>query len=72
MTADPDFATVRAMDASKNLYQRRFAGAIVADQATHFAGLNVEVDALESVHPGIPLVQVADGDERRSHFSPPP
>jgi hypothetical protein len=39
-----DGAPVRLVDAGDDLHQGRFAGAIVADQGHHFAGIDLEID----------------------------
>jgi hypothetical protein len=41
---DPDAAFVGLVNASKDLHQRRFPGAIFADQCDHLAGRDREVD----------------------------
>ena len=39
-----DRAGAGLVDAGENLHQRRLAGAVVADQRDHFAGVHVELD----------------------------
>ena len=41
-----DLALVRPVHAGKQAHQRRFAGAVLADQRMHFGGLHVEVHAI--------------------------
>ena len=47
MPVDPDFALVGVMDAGKNLDQRRFTGAVVADEGNDFRAVEGNVDAAE-------------------------
>ena len=47
--AEGDRAGIGAVDAGDGLHQRRLAGAIVADQPDHFAGLDGEIDAVQHV-----------------------
>ena len=41
-------AGVRRVDAGEDFHERRFAGAVFADDGKHFAGLDVQVDVLAS------------------------
>ena len=38
------------MDARENLHQRRFAGAVVADQRHHFAGMDIQLHVAQGRH----------------------
>ena len=42
-----DFACVLAIRAAQDLHQRRFAGAVFAEQDVDFAGVERQVDAVE-------------------------
>ena len=42
-------AGIGAVDAGDGLHQRRLAGAVVADQADHLAGRDLEIDAVQHV-----------------------
>ena len=57
---DAELAVIRLIDAAQNLYQRRLAGAVLADDRVHFAGHDVEVDAVEN----------AVADERLANSAP--
>ena len=41
-------AVVRLIDPAQDLYERRLARAILADDRVHFAGHDIEVDAIEN------------------------
>nr|WP_245513685.1 MULTISPECIES: hypothetical protein [unclassified Mesorhizobium] len=61
-----------AVDAGQDVDERRLAGAVVADQAKRLAPPEVEHDAFQRMHAGIPFVQVAHRDDHVVHrFSPP-
>ena len=47
-----DLARVRAVRPGQHLDQRRLAGAVLAEQAVHLAGLDVEVHAVERADAG--------------------
>jgi hypothetical protein len=67
---DADFARVRTMNPGQDLDQCRLARAVVADEADHFDRLDVEVRALQRVYTRVPLVSVAEGDQRLVHLKP--
>ena len=52
-------------DAGQDLDQRRFAGAVVAEQPQHFAFAEIEAHVLDGVHAAEGLHDVAKLDERR-------
>ena len=45
---DHELAAVRLIDPAQDLYQRRLAGAVLPDDRVHFAGHDIEVDAVEN------------------------
>ena len=47
LAVDRDLARVGPMHAAENADQRRFAGAVLADQRVDFARHHVEIDAVE-------------------------
>jgi hypothetical protein len=51
-----DLAIVGKLNPRKHFDESRFAGAVVADEADGFAGPDIEIDAVQSVDPRIPLV----------------
>ncbi|MCY1229325.1 hypothetical protein D9M72_416880 [compost metagenome] len=70
-----DRALVRTDDAAEHLDQRGLSGAVLADQAMHFAWLNRKADAVQRLGAaeGLPdIVQLQNGPRRnvsriRSH-----
>ena len=46
-TVDEDLALVGLVRTGEDLDQRRLAGAVLAEQAVHLAGTDLEVDAVE-------------------------
>ena len=50
------------MEAGQDLDQRRLAGPVVADQAEHLAGSDIEGDVLERCHHPEALTDVLDPD----------
>jgi len=43
-----ELAAVGLVDPAKDLYERRLAGAVFADDRVHFAGHDIEIDAIEN------------------------
>jgi len=43
---DDDLAGIRPVDAGENIHQRRFAGAVFAQQRVNFPGPDLEIDVL--------------------------
>ena len=45
---DENVAFVRAewIDATQNIHERRFAGAVLADERVHFSGMQIERNAV--------------------------
>ena len=64
---DEDVARVRLLDAPDDLHQGRLAGAVLAEQRDHLAGVHVEADASQRVHARKPLVDVPKLKNRRAH-----
>ena len=60
-----DLALVGAVGARQHLDERGLAGTVLAEQAVHLAGANVEGHALERVHPGEGLLHPANLEQRR-------
>ena len=46
-------------------HERRFTGAIGADQRDDLAGLDIEIDALQRLDPAVGGAQAANGEQRR-------
>ena len=47
---EQDLTGVRPVDAGDDLDQRRLAGSVVAEQADHLTGSQLEVDVAQDVH----------------------
>ena len=47
LAAHADLAAVLAIRAAENLHQRGLAGAVLAEQHVHFAGVQRQIDAVE-------------------------
>src|SRR5262249_47029703 len=60
----------RLDDAAEDLEQRRFAGAVAADQADHLAGLDLEADVLQG--PVRAALRVGRGAARHPAAQAPP
>ena len=50
LSAKQDFAAVRHVDAGENFHQRRFAGAVLPDQAQDFARAHMKADILQRLN----------------------
>ena len=61
----PYFASVGFVDAGDVLDQRRFAGAVVADQRQHLARLEREISSRERAHRPEALVKTGNLEQRR-------
>jgi len=57
------------VDAGDGLHQRRFAGAIVADEADDRAGIHLEVDSVQHLDGAETLGHARDVEEAHSFFS---
>jgi len=70
LAVDPDLAFGRSGDSGEDGDQRRFAGAVLAEEDVHFAGLQREVDTIERSHAGIGFGNAGHFHQRwpRSHF----
>ena len=64
LSVDQNLAGVGAVNAGENLHERRFAGAVLADHGQHFAALHVQRHAVERLHAGKMLADIADFQER--------
>ena len=73
LVADVDGAAVRRVGAGDDLDQRRLAGAVLAEQRVHLAGLHVEVDVLQHADAAEGLRHAFEPHQRRHrHPSPGP
>jgi hypothetical protein len=64
-----DRAGVGSVDAGDGLHQRRLAGAIVTDEADHFARLDREVDAMQHVDGAKALADALQGEKGHTRDS---
>ena len=64
---DPDLARIGAVEAEQDVHQRGLAGAVLAEQADHLAGMDREVDRAVGVHRAEALVDAAKLEQRRRH-----
>ena len=53
------------MDARENLDHRRFAGAVVAEQAKNFAGANIEIDRAQGMNASERFADIVKLKQRR-------
>jgi hypothetical protein len=60
-----NFANIGRLGAGDDFHQGRFAGAIFPDDRQHFAGSNVEIDAIERPHAGKRFAEISDLEQRR-------
>ncbi len=60
-------AAFRTQHAAHDVHQRRLAGAVLADQAEHAAGMEIEVDAVEHLHAEEGLADAAEGKQCVGH-----
>ena len=65
--ANSDFAGVGLVDAGQDFDQRRFAGAVLAQQRVDLAAADVEIDVIEREGPGEAL---DESGHRRSDAAP--
>ena len=63
-SVDQDLAAVRLLRAGEDLHQRRLAGPVVAEDAEHLAGMDVEVDGTEGRDGAVGLGDPANLDAR--------
>src|SRR5690606_28838772 len=59
---EQDVAGIGLVDAAQDLHQRRFAGAVLADEADDFAGTDLDRDVLQRMHAGKALVDMDKGE----------
>ena len=57
-------AGVEGVDAGDALDQGGLAGAVVADEGGHLAGVDVEVDVVQDLHGAEALVDASEAQER--------
>src|SRR5581483_9427353 len=67
-----DFSGIGLVDARNQLDQRRFAGAVVADQRQHLAGIERQIDAAQDVDRSETLMEVCHFEQRRHAVLPAP
>jgi hypothetical protein len=65
-----DRAGVRAIHAGKRLDERRFAGAIVAEQTEDFSRTDIQRDVLQDVDRAKGLADVSELQDGRRHDRP--
>ncbi len=63
---DDAAARVGSIDAGDDLDERGFAGAVLSDQAMHFAGIHRPVDAVEGDRSAETLADVLEFEKRRA------
>ncbi|MGY4425581.1 hypothetical protein ACVWY2_008030 [Bradyrhizobium sp. JR6.1] len=72
VAADADHARARRDHAGQHAHQRRFAGAVLADQAQHLAAADAQIDVVERPDAGIGLADSAEFEQRLRHSACPP
>jgi hypothetical protein len=60
-----DLARVGPVDSGQNFDERRFAGAVLAEERVNLAAANVEVDVIQRKRPGEVLDEAGHGEKRR-------
>ena len=65
LAGQEDLAAVRLVDAGHDLDQRRLAGAVLAEERVHLAGMEGQRDGLERLGRGKALGDVANFEDRR-------
>jgi hypothetical protein len=71
LAGDQDLPLVRPLGSGEDLYERRLARAVVADEGADFAGVDGEVSAIESAHMPEPAADRAGFEQRRRHQGEP-
>ena len=71
LAVQADLALVGGVDAGDALDQRRLAGAVVAEEAHHLAGVDVEAERADGGEAAEALGDVADGEDRLGHVGGP-
>ena len=69
LALEEDLAVVRLIDAGDALDQRRLAGAVVAEQRDHLAGIDVPAHVVDGDQAAEALGQVADRKDRIAHLA---
>jgi len=64
---DADGAVVRLDHAGKDVHQRGLAGAVLAQERVHLAGLEIEIDAAQGVHAAEALLDAVHLQEEPAH-----
>ena len=64
-------AAVGRVDAAEDLDERRFAGAVLADERVHLAAVEVDRDVLERLYGAERLAGVVHPEDRPPSRSPP-
>jgi hypothetical protein len=59
-----DLARIGRLRSGQDLHQRRFSGAVLADERVHFAGFDIERDAVERTDAGERLHDPRHAQER--------
>ena len=65
LAVDADLARVFTVGAAEDLHQRRLAGAVLAEQHVHVAGVQRQIDFVERQHAGERLADAAHLEHRR-------
>jgi hypothetical protein len=64
LPAERDLALVGRVEPVEDVHQRRFAGAVLAQQRVNLAAAQIEVHVVVGEHPGEPLCDPAELEER--------
>ena len=71
LSVNSDPSLIRAVNATENADQRRFAGSVLADERVNFTRRDVKVDAVKGGGRAEALVNVARACGRLTHQRPP-
>ena len=69
LAVEADTAGIRSVHAGDDLHQRRFAGAVVADQPDDFAATHRKIDAMQDVHGAEALGDAIDFENTHTRLS---
>jgi hypothetical protein len=72
LAVDADHALARLDHAAQHAHQRRFAGAVLADQAQHLAAKHTQADIVEGPDAGVDLADPCEFQQRLRHSAFPP
>lgn len=64
----PNLAAVRPLRARHHFDERRFSRAILADEAMHFTGAQIEAHPIQRHHTGVAFAEAAEGDDAVGKF----